>query len=65
MRTQCTRLLRYTENRSYHTISVKEFGSSSNMTLFACPDPENFVRGSQTFTRFFYLMSGERIQTQL
>ena len=38
------RLLGYTENPSYHTISIKEFGSSSNMTLFACPDQENFVR---------------------
>ena len=66
MRTQCIRLLRYTENPSYHTIHVKEFGSKSNMTLFARPDPENFVRGSQTFTRFFYyLMRGERIQIQL
>ena len=44
------------ENPSYHTISVKEFGSRSNMTLFACPDPENFVRGSQTFTRFFFFI---------
>ena len=47
-------------------ISVKEFGSRSNTTLLACADPENFVRGSQTFTRFFFsLMRGERIQIPL
>ena len=58
-------LNKITENPSYHTISVKEFGSRSNMTLFACPDPENFVRVSQTFTHNFYLMRGETIQIQL
>ena len=45
MRTQCIRLLRYIENPSYHTISVKEFGSRSNMTLFACPDPKILSEG--------------------